>query len=128
VTRRVVPAALVLVLVVAACGDDTADTAPATGIRGKATMGPQCPVEVAGSPCPDSPFVGQIKVLTPQEVEVDTVLTDDQGRFQVTLVPGSYVVIADTGGPGPPFPEPQRVLVPEEGFAEVTLLVDTGIR
>ena len=127
-TRWVVPAALLLVLVLAACGDDVADTAPATGIRGRATMGPQCPVEVAGSPCPETPFVGQIKVLTPQDVQVDTVVTDDQGRFQVRLVPGSYVVIADTGGTGPPFPEPQRVMVPEEGFAEVTLLVDTGIR
>jgi hypothetical protein len=126
--RRLLPAALALVLVLAACGEDAADTTPTTGIRGRATLGPRCPVEVAGSPCPDAPFVGQITVLTPQNVEVDTVLTDDQGRFQVRLVPGSYVVIADTGGPGPPFPEPQRVLVPEEGFAEVTLLVDTGIR
>jgi hypothetical protein len=55
--------------------------------------------------------------------------SDENGNFEVALAPGEYTVVP---GPSAPilFPEQQTkaVTVPEDGFADVFLEFDTGIR
>jgi hypothetical protein len=119
-----------LVLVLAACGADTPDPtdAPAGGVRGTVTEGPQCPVVVAGSPCPDRPWHGTVRISATQGDVVREVETDDRGRFEISLGAGSYEVLAVTDPERMSTGAPQAVTVVEGDWAEVSLLVDTGIR
>lgn len=119
-----------LVLVLAACGGEQADPAdaPAGGVRGVVTSGPQCPVVVAGSPCPDRWWQGTVRISATQGDVVREVETDDRGRFEIALGAGSYVVVAVTDPERMSTASPQTVTVVDGAWAVVTLLVDTGIR
>ena len=119
-----------LVLTPAACGGQQADPAdaPTGGVRGVVTAGPQCPVVVAGSPCPDRPWQGTVRISATQGDVVREVETDDRGRFEVALGAGSYVIVAVTD-PGPMSAASSRTVTVTDGaWAQVTLMVDTGIR
>jgi len=112
----------------AACGGGSAGDG-SSGIRGIAHVGPQCPVVQYGSPCPDAPFDGEIRVSTPEGDEVATAPTGDDGSFEVPLEPGSYVVDIVSENPGgPPFAKPVTVEVKAGSFTEVDVAVDSGIR
>jgi hypothetical protein len=119
--------ALAFVLVaVASCGGHGAGDGT-SGIRGQALAGPQCPVETQGSPCPPVPYEGTV-VATDVESGADyTVDTDAQGRFELSLEPGTYEVsiVSDSS---PPFAKPQTVTVEPGSFREIVVSVDTGIR
>ena len=119
-----------LALVLAACGGEQADPAdaPAGGVRGAVTSGPQCPVVVAGSPCPDAPWQGTVRISATQGDVVREVETDDRGRFEVALGGGSYIVVAVIEPGRMSTGSPQTVTLVDGEWAEVTLLVDTGIR
>jgi carboxypeptidase family protein len=119
--------ALILVAVaVAACGGNGAGDGT-SGIRGRALAGPQCPVEVEGSPCPDLPYAGTVIAIDTESGEEFTVETDSQGRFELPLEPGTYE-ISIVSESSPPFAKPQTVTVEPGSFTQVTVSVDTGIR
>lgn len=121
--KRAIPFLLALALL-ASCGSGRAAD---SGIRGRALAGPQCPVEVAGSPCPDLPYRGTVvavDVETGDDVQVET---DEEGRFEIALPPGTYEVTIVPGS-GAMFAKPRTVTVSASSFTEITLAVDTGIR
>jgi hypothetical protein len=135
--RTFVPALFVL-LVMTGCAaqgsgavGDTGGTRPSldSGIRGVTVAGPQCPVEIAGSPCPDKPLAAAFDVQAPNGDVVAHARSGDDGKFLVVLQPGHYVV-----NPGPPasgpFPvgKPVDVVVRPHRFTRVTVTYDTGIR
>jgi hypothetical protein len=117
---------LALVLAAAACGGGDAG-AGSSGIRGRALAGPQCPVEVEGSPCPPLPWRGTILVTDTASGERFTAETGADGRFRLALPPGTYDVSIDVTSP-PPFAKPRAVTVVDGAFADVVVSVDTGIR
>ena len=114
-----------LAFALAACGASGSGDGT-SGIRGRALSGPQCPVEIEGSPCPDRPFQGTV-VATDADDERFTAETDAQGRFELPLAPGTYEVsiVSDSQ---PPFAKPQTVEVAPGTFTRITVAVDTGIR
>jgi hypothetical protein len=119
--------ALVLVAVaVAACGGAGSGDGT-SGIRGQALAGPQCPVEIQGSPCPPVPYEGTVVATDIESGKDYTVNTDADGRFELPLEPGTYEIsiLSDSS---PPFAKPQSVTVEPGSFAEITVSVDTGIR
>jgi len=59
--------------------------------------------------------------------EAFTVQTDSQGRFELSLEPGTYEVSIVTES-SPPFAKPQTVTVEPGSLAEIVVSVDTGIR
>ncbi|MGE5460026.1 MAG: MSCRAMM family protein [Solirubrobacterales bacterium] len=115
------------VLSLASCGQDASGMKAETGVRGVVLAGPQCPVEQAGSPCPDEPMTNVEVQATTRGSVVATARTDAEGRFELPLEPGDYVIEAVLPA-GPPSAKPTSVTVPSHGFAQVTVLVDTGIR
>jgi hypothetical protein len=119
-------ALFLVALSLASCGGEGAGDGT-SGIRGRAVSGPQCPVEVQGSPCPDLPWEGTVIATDPETDEAFTAGTDSQGRFELSLEPGSYEVsiVSETS---PPFAKPQTVIVEPGSFAEIVVSVDTGIR
>jgi hypothetical protein len=120
-------AALTLTLVGATACDRSAD-APDSGVRGVVLVGPQCPVQVQESPCPDVPFSGSVRATTASGAVAGEADTDDSGRFEIDLDPGTYTLAAVVEGGGPPTAVPQTIDVTEGSFAQVTLEVDSGIR
>ena len=122
--QRIVPVLVALAL--AACGGEGAGDGT-TGIRGQVLTGPQCAVEMAESPCPDLPWEGTVVATDTASGEEFTVTTDAEGRFELTLAPGTYEVSVDVGS-APPTVDPQTVTVDSSAFAVVDLFVDTGIR
>jgi hypothetical protein len=120
--------AIVLVAVVlAACGSDAGAEDATSGIRGRASAGPQCPVEVEGSPCPDLPWQGTVIATDADSGATSTVTTDAEGRFEFALDPGTYEVTIAPGS-SPPSAEAQTVVVEADSFTEIVIAVDTGIR
>jgi hypothetical protein len=121
--------ALVLVAgALASCGGSGAGAGDGTsGIRGQALAGPRCPVETQASPCPPVPYEGTVIATDVESGEEFTVETDSEGRFALSLEPGTYEVsiVSETS---PPFAKPQTVTVEPGSFTEITVSVDTGIR
>jgi hypothetical protein len=128
--RRLLLALLLISMVASACAKATDGTGSGSGsgIRGVVVAGPQCPVESAQSPCPDAPLPKtEVQVKRSGNV-VATATSDETGAFQVTLPPGTYSVeaVTDMGGIG--YARPVDVTVTEGAFAQVSVVVDTGIR
>jgi hypothetical protein len=123
----IVLALAISVLALASCGEEASGTKAGTGARGVVLAGPQCPVEQEGSPCPDEPMSNVEVQATAGGSVVGTARTDAAGRFELLLEPGDYLIEAVLPA-GPPSAKPTSVTVPPHGFAQVTVLVDTGIR
>jgi hypothetical protein len=100
------------------------------GIDGLVVEGPMCPVERAGSPCPDRPLAAPSGITPVEGGSGIKVESDDQGRFHVAVPPGQYdVQPLPVDGKHWPAPGPlQQVTVEEGQFVQVTVTYDTGIR
>jgi hypothetical protein len=104
-------------------------SAGATGITGQVLMGPIVPGPEVPGQINEAPFSALFSVLNSQNNVVASFKSDDNGNFTVLLSPGEYTIIPDASAPIL-FPEQQTklVIVPEDGFADVILMFDTGIR
>ena len=132
-TRRALVAAVLALLLLASCGEASDVAAPVdSGVRGRVLLGPQCPVEQEGVRCPDEAPAGATVTAyerVPGESythgkPVGSAETDNDGRYEIPLAPGEYVVSADAGMSC----ELMDVVVPDGGFATMDVPCDTGIR
>jgi len=114
------------------CREETAPVVSGSGVAGVVRLGPRCPVEVRGRPCPDVPPVG-VEVLIAQQLPgerygagdpVAQTATDGKGRFRVAVPPGAYVVTAEAGMSC----EFMDVVVTAGAFTNIDVSCDTGIR
>ena len=113
-----------LVLVAAAAAVLSACSAPASDafvLDGRVDLGPLCPVERAGSPCPVPPgaFTGVEVVATSGEDEERAPVAAD-GSFRLTLTDGSWTVTSTAGMSCAP--------ITASASASVVIACDTGIR
>ena len=118
-----------VVLLLAGCGAGVS-APPNTGITGQVLVGPLCPVQIQGQPCPDQPVQATVQVLDTSGGQVTRFQTDDQGRFTVNLAPGNYVLRPQRGdGQGlGNLGKDQPVTVVQGQYVTVTLSIDSGIR
>jgi len=112
---------------------ETGDPLPgATGVRGRVTAGPTCPVErdPPDPACADRPVAGAVLIFRDGAgTEIARVTSDADGTFAVTLAPGSYGLTAEPveglmGTPGPMDVE----VAAGQPTAELVVSYDTGIR
>ncbi|MGI9234150.1 MAG: hypothetical protein ACR2RD_11010 [Woeseiaceae bacterium] len=100
-----------------------------SGIRGTVIRGPINPGPEIEGVANEEPFSALFNVLDSAGNRVARFQSDENGIFEVLLPPGEYTVVP---GPSAPvyFPEQQTkdVTVPADGFADVVLGFDTGIR
>ena len=122
------PGTLAAGMLLAACGSSglLGPDAP-QGIDGLVLIGPQCPVQTPGNPCPDLPYQAWIDIRTDAGASVTRLRSGEDGRFRVGLAPGSYVVDPESGTPLP-VAGPQPVEVSAGSYAEVLVSFDSGIR
>lgn len=128
--------AVAALLVTVGCGTVTAHSGGSSGdgarsgIRGVATAGPTCPVQVAGQPCPDRPLRAVVTVTrSGSNKVVRSTTTGSDGRFSFAVDPGTYVLTARPTTPLPTSREDRRtVTVQRDAFSRLTLRFDTGIR
>jgi hypothetical protein len=125
---------LVLLVVLAAlteaCAGEIHHGSVTSGIQGRVTIGPLCPVEVAGSPCPDAPFPATITVRRSDGDPVLHAETGDDGRFRIPLSPGTYAIEAEPlqqGGIARMLPV-DPVTVRAGAYTTVPISFDSGIR
>ena len=105
---------------------------PPSGIKGTVLLGPTCPIEASpgdNNPVPClTPYAATLVVLDDQGVKVATVVSGPDGKFQVNLQPGDYVVTPSTGTDSYPIAQPQSVSVSVGVYTEIQVNYDTGIR
>jgi hypothetical protein len=96
-------------------------------VRGTVLAGPQCPVERAGSPCPDAPVADALVRATQDGTVVASDRTGADGRFSIALDQGTYQLTVETSV-GMGGARPVSVVVGSGGYATADITVDTGIR
>ena len=99
-----------------------------TGIRGTVVWGPLGPGPVSAGQSDEAPLRAAFQIMS-TERKVARFESDQKGHFEVSLPPGEYTIVPDKSTPIP-FPERQKmtVTVPEDGFAVITVRLDTGMR
>ena len=104
-------------------------TAATSGVEGKVTIGPSCPV--ARTPpdpsCADRPAAATFSIDTTTGVHVADASSGVDGRFSLTLRPGTYIISLRATSVMPTM-APQTFSVPDNGITTLSLQLDSGIR
>lgn len=98
-----------------------------TGVFGAVTASPTCPVQRVDQPCPPEPLSLQLNADDAAGRTVASTHTDDAGHYRLSLVPGSYILVAQTSGMYPRCPA-TPVTVPAGSAVRQDINCDTGIR
>jgi hypothetical protein len=99
-----------------------------TGVRGRVTAGPTCPVERPDEPCPPSPVQGRrVDALDAAGRTAGGATTDEAGDYSILLPPGDYTLRVVIDGPFPQCPETAVTVTPGPPVT-TDVECDTGIR
>ena len=101
-----------------------------SGISGIVLAGPTCPVQMPDHPeCDDRPYAATIVVRSVDgRFTVTRFTAGTDGRFQVPLYPGTYLLDPLPGAGGFPVSSPQAAVVLPGAFTDLIISFDTGIR
>ena len=100
-----------------------------TGLAGTVTLGPVCPVVQVNHPCPDQSYQATLTILTSTGKQVKQFTTDADGKFQIPLAPGDYILHPETPENQPmPFAQEQPFSVVAGQFTQIEVVYDSGIR
>jgi hypothetical protein len=103
--------------------------APArSGVEGRVTAGPTCPVERPDRPCPPRPVETGLHLIDPSGSEVAAGRSGPDGSFRVGAPAGRYTLRADYGSGRVGGCPPVAVNVSAGRYTHVDLECDTGIR
>ena len=116
----------VMILALATCSIYS-PTPRGSGIEGQVLLGPMCPVVQQGQECPDQPYQATLTVASRNGVQIAQFQSDAQGHFQVSLVPGEYILHPESPN-GLPFAGDQSFMVETGSYTQITVHYDSGIR
>jgi len=117
---------MVVGLLVACGGPSAPGSSGRATVAGAVSAGPACPVERAGSPCPNRPVAGATVQVHHGDHVVAETRTDSGGHYSLGVAPGVYTIIATAGGY---FSTARQVVSVRPGEQRnVDLVIDTGIR
>ena len=103
--------------------------AASSGVLGGVTVGPSCPVQREGVPCPDRPLAATLLFRNAAGVEVARALSDATGFYSVALPAGHYTIVPFTpGGATLPRGAPRDIDVPGGDWIVANVMYDSGIR
>lgn len=116
------------------CHSPTAPTASRTfgRLAGTVKIGPNCPVEQAGNPCPTPPSAYTLrKILVFDEKRtrlLDTVDIDTQGLYFIDLAPARYLVDIKGVGLDRSADVPKVIEIHASSVTTLNISIDTGLR
>ncbi len=116
-------AALVLVILAAACDEPQANRGR---IEGVVRASPSCPVAQQGQVCPPLAVDGEVQAVQDGQVKA-TARTNPTGQYQLSLPAGEYTLQVDVGGPLPACPL-SPVQVRAAAVVGIDIDCDSGIR
>lgn len=108
-----------------ACGAGGGATGARGVVRGRVTAGPTCPVERAGSPCPEQPVRATLAFTGPSGSATTT--SDAHGDYEVRLPAGDYTVRV-SAPVGISHGTTERTHVDAGRTTTLNITLDTGIR
>ena len=109
--------------------DGLVTTPGGSGLEGVVTLGPLCPVQQLGAPCPDRVYAATLVLLDANEVEVGRVTSGADGWYRLAADPGVYTLAPQSPDGSPlPFAGPIEVTVVDGVYAVVDVAYDSGIR
>ena len=98
-----------------------------SGVAGRVTAGPTCPVERPDQPCADKPVETTLRLVRKDGSVAATGKSGPDGSFRITAAPGTYELVADwpsrVGGCGP-----VEVTIERGRWSYADVSCDTGIR
>ncbi len=102
-----------------------------SGVEGKVTIGPTCPVMRAGdTSCDDRPYATTVQVIavgSPKSSPFATTESDKNGAYAIMLPPGEYA-IQPVGGSVLPRCETKNITITPSKITSLDLSCDSGIR
>jgi hypothetical protein len=101
---------------------------PDTGVEGKVSIGPMCPVVQIGAECPDSPYAALLIVEDDRGRQAARIESAADGSFRVALPAGDYRLVPQPGESGMPWAEETPFTVVAGMWTQVDVLYDSGIR
>ena len=123
------PRSVLAAILMAVCLQVTAPAcASETGIRGTVVWGPISPGPTSPGQSDEAPLSASFTVYGVDH-KVARFVSDDHGHFEVSLPPGDYTVVPNKNTPVPNAERQKtQVTVPDDGFAVVTIRLDTGMK
>lgn len=98
-----------------------------SGVEGKVTIGPMCPVVRIDQPCPDQPYQATFTVFNPTGKKITEVQSDVDGLYRIILQPGDYILHPESTN-AMPYAQDQPFTVVVGQFTKVDIVYDSGIR
>jgi hypothetical protein len=112
--------------------NDPASQQPHGRLAGTVKIGPNCPVEQPGNPCPTPPSAYSLrKVLIYDEQKTRLLFTvdiDSQGLYFIDLLPGRYLVDLKRAGLDHSSDVPKVVDIRANVITALDISIDTGLR
>ena len=129
-------AAFLLVLFAATCHSPSSPEDPSTRPHGRlsglVTIGPNCPVEQQGNPCPTPPAAYQLRKILVYDSGRTKVLfvvdIDSQGLYLIDLVPATYLIDLRGSGIDRSPDLPKTIVIRANTVTHLDVSIDTGIR
>ncbi len=99
-------------------------------LEGRVNIGPICPVERPGVPCPVPPeaYAARKIVVLQNNKVVQQVDIDEKGYYKTPLKPGMYTVDINRAGIDHSAETPAQITVKEGETITLDISIDTGIR
>jgi len=126
-----------LLLAALACHGPTSPSDPASQqphgrLAGTVKIGPNCPVEQPGNPCPTPPLAYSFrKILVYDEQKTRLLFTvdiDSQGLYFIDLFPGRYLIDLKRVGLDRSSDVPKVVDIRANVVTALNISIDTGLR
>ena len=122
-------ALLLFALLLVACGTEQTSDSELGTIRGRVLLAPTCPVEQVSSPCPPRRLSDVVvRVVDARGRVLATTTSNDAGRFEVEVRPGSFLLTGSIEQDPARSVRPARVQVVAGTVTRANVLVDSGIR
>ncbi|RJQ11499.1 MAG: hypothetical protein C4558_03200 [Dehalococcoidia bacterium] len=100
-----------------------------SGVRGRVTIGPMCPVMRVDQPCPDQPYRALLIVHDTSGREITRIESSEDGTYALVLPPGSYMMSPQSPSASRlPWASPQPFEVRPSVWTVMNIEFDSGIR